>query len=463
VTASAPTILEEWYPGLLYTPGPTLGRFIRSIDPRILARCANQIGKTWAGAKRADMASLGELPGVAQVPNLGAVLIADLDNHYPEVCQKIAQVITMTALHPDCHFVEGKGFYCRGRRGIQYANGSRWIFRSGTGGRTVGKAGFTADWQWVDEIPDRAHYNEFTRGLRGGAPQWVTATPIGMPREWFRTKLEGDAETGAPPDERWEQFVAVLSTEECPWLQQWEVDARIASTDPFERAQRIYAEWEGPTEGRRFIGLTQDNIIDDAGFARAFRNSAPLVTIAADHGEGVGSEFWAMLVHDKHKIAVVDEYANTRPTKPSEDVPHILAMLMRQGANIAHVDRWVGDVNSSGKANAGSSVNRDFEAAFAAYLFPQQKGAVCPFEIGKPYKKPGSVEYGERLLNIALAANELLVHERCVKTLRALRGYVNPTKTADLKHPIDVLRYGAQPVLLDRKRPSYSKLYLRRR
>jgi hypothetical protein len=443
---SAEAILAGWYDGLVYTPGPTVGAFIASDGLRDLLRAPNQVGKSLGGAARADRFSL-EHPG-----SVLGVLVADLDNHYAELSGKIAEVITMPALDPASRFIDGKGWYTNGRRGIRYRNGSRWLFRSGSGS-TAGLEGFSADAGWVDEVPQRGHYGAFTRGVHG--PLWVTFTPIGRDPRWFRERVEGNPETGAPALEQWQQFVPELSEVECPWLTAEDIAERIAKTDPYERPQRIHAAWEGPTEGRRFTAFTDAAIVSDADVVRLFGRSRPLVVLAADHGEGTGRECWLMIVYDRRHVVILDEYVNDKPTTPAEDVTGVLAMLTRRGAGVGAVDRWVGDVNSAGKANAGSSVNRDFEQAFADAL----ELPACPFRIDKPHKGKGSVEYGERLLNVAFSAGELRVHERCKRTIRSMWHYVGPGVSEDIKHPIDTARYGVQPVLMDRTRDNYARLY----
>lgn len=435
-----------WYPGLAYEAGPTLTRFVESNGRRDLARAPNQVGKSLAGAKRADRWSRANPGGV-----LG-VLVADLVGTYPELCAKIASVITWPDLDPETKYAEGKGFTLHGRYGLRYRNGARWLFRTGRGALQSLEA-FSAQAGWVDEVPEQAHYGAFTRGVHG--PLWVTMTPIGREVGWFRKRVEGDAETGEPPLEAWTQFVPSLSVAECPWLTPDLIAERIAKTDPYEAPQRLRGEWDGPTGGRRFTAFDGARVINDDQLREMFAASNPYVTMSGDHGEGVGRELWGMILHDQRRIVLADEYVNDHPTRPAEDVSGLMAMLARRRASVANVDRWVADVNSSGKANAGHSVNEDFEAAFALNLGLQS----CPFRIEKPSKGAGSVEYGERLLNIAFSAGELFIHERCKRTLKALWGYVDERTTSDLKHPIDMLRYGVQPTLLDRTRAN-GRLYV---
>lgn len=431
----------ELYPGAFYTPGPSCARFIASDERRLLLRAPNQVGKSLAGARRADRWSLAN-PG-----RVLGVLIADLDNHYAEVSRKIYDVVTLPEVHPDSSYVDGKGWYTNGRRGLKYRNGCRWLFRSGSGS-TAGLEGFSADAGWVDEVPQRGHYGAFVRGVHG--PLWVTLTPIGRDPAWFRRRVEGDPETGAPAEEAgWVQLVPSLSVEECPWRTAAQVQEMIDKTDPFERPQRIHAEWEGPTEGRRFSAFTGDHVLSEAPGGE-YR-----VTVTMDHGEGVGRQHALLVLHNRRRVVVVDEYVNDTTTTPDADVRGILAMLHRHDLTPPMVDHWWGDVNSAGKLSAGRSVNDEIEAAFARAAGLR----VSPISIRKPNKRAGSVEYGERLLNIAFAADELHIHERCRRLVRSLWHYTGP-KDDDLKHPIDALRYGVQPILTDKRRPSAQRLYL---
>ena len=358
---------------------------MRTAARRALARCASQVGKTYAGARKMDVWCIAN-PG-----QVFGCMVADLHNHYPEISAKIAAVATLPALDPACKYVEGKGWYTHGKPMLLYANGTRVLFRSGTS-HLQALEGFSAGAGWIDEVPQRAHYGAFTRGVHG--PLWLTTTPIGRDPAWLRERVEGTAD--APPDEDWAQFVAPLSVEECPWLHPWQVAERIAKTDPYERPQRIYAEWEGPTEGRRFISYDDGSRVS---MARALEllGSSWRAVVTADHGEGIGREHWLVIAESPSASVVLGEWVNDAMTIPVEDAPAILAMLARVGVPLARVARWVGDVNSAGKADVGKSVNRLYEEAFAAALTARS----CPWRIESARKGAGSVEEGERAVNLA--------------------------------------------------------------
>ena len=446
--------LDGWYPGLAYAPGPTCRKFIRSNARRHLLRTANQVGKTMAGAKKMDNWCL------ANADKVFAVLVADLENLYKEVCEKIHAVITATELIPATKYTKGKGYYTYGAKGIQYKNGTRVLFRTGKG-PLQGLESFSADAGWIDEVPSPDHYGAFIRGVHG--PCWVTFTPIGRDPKWFRAKVEGDPETGEEPEEKWEQDVAVMSKEECPWKEQWEVDEDIRKIDIFQRPQRVRGEWEGPTEARRLTAFGAYSVVgeslspehENAWYLEWRERTSWWSTTSFDHGENAGKEFALLFRWDAERVVVIDEYINTNATNPTEDAKHTVAMLKRRGVPMARVKRWLGDANSAGKGSVGESVNQMLGKALSGCL-GLHPGAI---HVRVPNKGKGSVEYGLQVINIAFEARELFIHERCRRLIRCVRHY-QATKgpREPEKDGIDTLRYGGVDILCNSQRPS-TKLY----
>ena len=74
-----------------------------------------------------------------------------------------------------------------------------------------------------------------------------------------------------------------------------------------------------------------------------------------------------------------------------------------------------------------------------------------PFRIMAPSKVPGSVDWGQRLINFASRRGDLLVHPRCRYVLDMLRhwnGVRTPgTDMGELAHAADCLRYGLTAAL----------------
>lgn len=449
-------------PDLLYRPGPTVSRFLASVARLALLIAANQIGKTSALCKWANDQCLGY---TGQGPGVLLVMIADLDNQFPVFCSKLREVIAYSELHPACKYVEGKGFYTHGRRLVKYNNGAQMEFRGGRG-EQMAAASITCDLgAVVDEIPIRGHFSEALRAAqRWLAPVRVGFTAIGRPADWFRRRVAGmdgkpaedcDPKTGEP---LWAVFNCGLSLEECPWMTQEQVDLIYAQTDPAERDQRLHGAWEGPTPGRRFTGMSAECIVSEVPAA------SYVVTVTMDHGEGVGRQFALEVFEDPDtgKVYIVDEYVNEEPTTTEADADGIAAMLSRSGVGLASVDHWWGDVNSAGKQGAGRSVNelmaRSLSLAMGVPRHRVDAGAVS-VRIRKPAKPPGSVELGERLLNLALLRGDLMVHERCKRFIRCLWSY-RGGNTDENKHGIDAARYGVIPILS--RRPTYQRLFVRR-
>lgn len=437
-SAAAGVAVADAYPGAFYSPGPTISRFIASRHYRDLLRAPNQVGKTLAGAKRADAWSLMH-PG-----SVFGVLVADLENHYPELSVKVAEVITWPEIDPATIYVDGRGFYLHGRRGIRYKNGVRWLFRSG-GGPVQGLEGFTAGAAWVDEVARPANYYAFVRGVHG--PIWQTLTPIGRDPAWVRARVEGDPATGEPPEEDWHQYVPELSVTECPWRSEAEIRAMVAKYDPIERPQRVRGEWEGPARDRRFTAMHADCIVHDDPTDYLWAG------IGMDHGENAGREYAALIVWDDQTVTVIDEYVNPTATDPEADGVSVAAMLERRSVPFARIKLWRGDANSAGKGSVGESVNQQLGPVLGrCFGVPQVMVTV-------PAKAKGSVAFGERCINIALERRELRVHARCKRLIRALWHYQAAGPRDPEKDPIDGLRYVLLEALTQPTRPSRS-IYL---
>lgn len=437
---SAEALLGSWHGALTYRPGPTCSAFIASDGRRDLLRAPNQIGKTRAGARRADRWSLAHPGGVF------GVLVADLVNAYPEFCAKVHETISLPELDPATTYTENKGFTLHGRHGLRYRNGARWLFRTGSG-PLQGLEVFSAHAGWIDEVPTPAHYSAFVRGVHG--PLWVTFTPIGRDPKWFRRKVEGDPDTGEPPEEQWRQFVPELSVRECPWRTPAQIAEMIAKVDPVYRPQRCRGEWDGPTLARRFTAFTDESIVDDLP-----TGGGPWhYSWGIDHGEGAGKEFAVLIAWNSKHVVVLDEYVNADATRPDTDAEGILAVMARRGVAVAQVRHWRGDANSAGKGSVGESVNAMLGRAIGMRL-----GWPGPVAISAPHKGPGSVDAGEQMMNVALDAREMLVHRRCRKFIHAIWHYQATGPNDPDKHGIDGARYALVEILTASNRPS-TRLY----
>lgn len=443
-------------PDQLYTPGKTIGQFLGSTSRLALGVMANQTGKTTSLCWFANKCCLA-FDKSKGGPGVFLFMIADLDNHYPTVCQKLWEVCARSELDPNTKYTDGKGFYTHGKRLVKFKNGARIEWRGGKG-EVMAVAGVTADLGGAcDEIPMRGHFAEFLRACqRWSAPVRVGFTAVGRPAEWFEERVRG--REGRPPGDvdsdgqpMWDLYQCAYSVEECPWLTQEQVDETIAQTDPAQIPQRIYGEWEGPTMDRRFTGMRKSNIIVEP--PTAFYK----VHVGMDHGENVGHQTAVSIFEDPKsgKVIITDDYVNERATTTEADADAISVMLDSRNMTIMSVDRWVGDVNSGGKNAEGASINTLLEEAFADMLGVGN----CPFRIETAQKGAGSVAFGERMINLALERGDLLVCESAARAIRALWGYRGAKRDPEA-HIIDAIRYTVLPIL--QKNPTYSTLFVRR-
>jgi len=376
------------------------------------------------------------------------VLVGDLRNVSASFGNAIWQVCKRSELDPACHFVPGVGWRFRGRIGMGYKNGSHVTFKSG-GADVSTLEGPTYDAVVIDEVPKLDNYIGHIRGLRDGGPLWWGTTPVGRPVEWMRSMIEGNPETGEPPQEDWHQYVVEVSTRECPWLTEADVAERYAKYPTWAHAQRLRGAWEGPARERVYESFTDECIV----------HSDPVGTwsldFSADHGDRAGHQFGVLLAHNGERVVVIDECYNAeKNSTPDEDARDVLAMLERRGAPYSAVRRWTADTNHALKSG-GWKVSDLLSAAIAKRL----RLRAGP-HFGVPMKRAGSVELGERMLNTAFAAGHLQVHSRCKRLIRALYAY-SGGKTDESKDESDACRYGVVPLLREMDSPQASALYLR--
>jgi hypothetical protein len=271
------------------------------------------------------------------------------------------------------------------------------------------------------------------------SPVRVGFTAVGRAVEWFRSRVEGV--DGRPPVDvtpdgspMWEVFRAGLTVEECPWLTSEQIATIYAQIDPDERPQRLLGAWEGPTSDRIFTGMAAARVLPELPEGRWS------VMVSADHGEVAGREWVVVLLFNGPKVIIAAEYVNATATTPEQDARGIAAALARLGCPIPRVDRWIGDVNTSGKRGAGARVNDDLAAALSNLC-----GAPGLVRFEKPNKSSGSVEYGTRLVNYALHRGDLSVLDDCRRTAGAL--WHHREDGDDHTHAVDAIRYGVVALL----------------
>lgn len=450
--------LEEFAalrPDLLYRPGPTIGRFLDYPGRLALLIAANQVGKTQGLAIWMVRRCLS-YDGVSG-PGFLMAMVADLENMYSVFCSKLRDVMPVSELSAETTYVDGKGYFSHGKRLIKFSNGAKITFRGGKG-EQMAAAGLTCDLGVaIDEIPQRGHFSEALRAAqRFLAPVRMGFTAIGRPAGWLRARISGDPNTGAPPTDAdnkgqalWTVFNCGLNTTECPWLSEETVEQIYAQTPTEEQPQRLHGAWEGPTSERLFTGMAPSRVLEHVPEGKGWT-----VTVAMDHGEKAGREHALLLYSNEQDVIIVDEYVNGKASNVEQDALGILSMLHRNKVHVSNVDRWIGDVNSAGKQSAGQSVNQAIAEAISK-LAGAKSGALV--QIRKPDKRPGSVEFGTRLMNYALHRGELYVCQAAKSTQRCL--WHHKGEGDEFEHGIDALRYGAVDLL--RHREAYSGIVWR--
>jgi hypothetical protein len=408
----------------------------------------NQVGKTRAFAAEVWWHMLGSHPyrEVVPAPNIGWIIIPILDEDWPKVCRKLREIEPPGEVDPDCHYDTSKGYSYRGKRGIRLKNGSHADPKSGTQAM-IALEGDTLAWIGFDEPPKETHWTgPLTRISVGLGDAWLTFTPVGRPLGWLWSYWEGNPDTGEAGHPEWAIQRLILSAENCPHRTVESIEAQIATYSSWEIGQRVYAEREGVTVGRRLKSFSEACIIDDAELPA----SLDALRLGLDHGEGIGKQIGYLtgVVGTRYtllrEILPRDALGRTCGDNPTaRDVARgILFQLASLGLTIHHISAAFGDANSAGLLGGGGKYNAFIEQALADELGLTN----CPIEIRIPNKRAGSVKAGEAAINTACREGRWHVHESCAAWIHAARHYTG--READLKDPIDAGRYSVADLLL---------------
>jgi len=431
-------------PGAPYTLSQPQWDFLHETNPRKFMRAANGIGKSFEQALETWLLLLDEHPVYrVPMPNMGVFLVQDLDTQYADdICKILRELEPPGVLHESCVYNPTKGYTVGGKRGIYLKNGSREIFRS-SHQQLTGLTGFKADHASVNEPPGEHLWSEFTRSLvmNANIPLSLAFTVVDdlrkaeMSLEWLKTMV-GDPKNG------WAEHVVPLTEAACPWRTPESIARQIADCLPGERAQRIYAEWDAPAIDRIFVGFDDRPyaaggcVVTDADLA-GLAPDVVQIGLGFDHAERPGGEIAILGCWWQHKGAVhgavLDVYVSSGRTTPTVDADRVLDMLAARGLSPLAIDRARGDHNSAGKTSL-TGINRELELAFAAAT----DSTIPPFAIQKARKGSGSVMYGVRVLNNALANGRLFVHERAKPLIHSFNNWRGKEMHKDA---IDATRY----------------------
>ena len=453
---------------------PWQRQLFEDANPKRFVRKVNKVGGSYGPCAEGIALSLGCHPTIdLPTPNVGIVYVPDLDHSYADdICRTIRMLEPAGHLAKGCSYSEAAGYKIGGRRGIQWANGSRILFRS-SHQEAKSQAGVYADWGLINEPPARHLWGEIMRAfsLSSDAPIIMNFTVVDDVRKsspdtaWLREILDDPSSTwaqyvvplrasnvphrvpsGCPGDERCTITGGDCDAPDCNVRQQW------ALCPPEERAQRIDAEWDAPAIDRYIRGFTDACIVDDSDYQRIGLPAIVQIGVSFDHGEAPGHETeclyaWWRDQGGDNVVLVLDEYGSSGRTTSATDASCIADQLNAHGLTLFDVDRAHGDINTAGKSAVTGSVNRELEIAFAGLVRGDPNNP--PFRVAKAKKGSGSVLAGARVLSSACAAQRLWFHRRCTNHINAFRKWKGTDRGEDakIKHWIDDVRYGPGPLL----------------
>ena len=211
-----------------------------------LLRAGNQWGKTRAGARECLWIMTGSHPWreVKEPPVRGRVVTYSWAQSV-EVQRRINEILP-SFLVEGYDFNDQRGFV--GAK-LKLKNGSLLEITTASQG-TLAHGAAALDFVWVDEPPPQELYSELlARLLVKKGTLFLTMTPVGRPVDWLLDEIE----EGRLSDHRFD-----LTPENCPHLDQEQIDAIGEKYLISERAQRCHGHWHGVTVGRFFEAFSQE-------------------------------------------------------------------------------------------------------------------------------------------------------------------------------------------------------------
>lgn len=398
-----------------------------------LLRAGNQWGKTRAGAREMLWIMTGEHPWreVKKPPVRGRIVTYSWAQSV-EVQRRINEILPSWMVE-GYDFNDQRGFV-GAKIKLKKEFGGSMVEVMTAGQDSIAHGAAALDFVWIDEPPPRNLYSELlARLLVKKGTLFITMTPVGRPVDWLIDEIEA----GRLSDHRFD-----LSPDNCPHLEQSQIDGIENMYLSSERPQRMHGHWHGESDDRFFEGFSQRAICDE------LPRGEVKIALGIDHGEGIGKEAAILMLYtegDYPRIWIIDEYNNKKRTDPDEDAAGILEMLARHDIRPQEVDLAVGDINSLGKGGGGIKVND----ALAEAIRRQSKTKHPPIVIRSARKGRGSVMYGSRLINYAFRRADLTIHPRCKNLIHSFQHFKGSEE--DLKHNLDAARYAISSILMDRK------------
>lgn len=412
---------------MTFKPSPGLKEFYYDQESAFTClRAANRVGKTFHACHKGAKFLI-------ENPESRVRLVGPTKQQAQDVIGRYMASFLVGQLASGSYYVDGKGW---NSNTIRLKNGSICQLKSFED-HPNSHAGDELDLIIMDEPPTKPIFAEsMTRLVSRDGKCVIALTPVGRPVEWFRELVEADGS-------KWKQYVVAFTRENCPWYTEGQYQKQLDAIDsaPWERAQRLYGDWEGAETDRKFMGFTEQNEI------KTVPNGNWRVCLSMDHGEKMGSQIAHLILYnDNHshpQIIVADEYVSPKATTPEEDADYIIDMLNRNGVSPDSVDLAVGDINF-GKT-AGVRINELLLQNITRKLHRKRP----PFQITTPLRSQGAKEWSMRCMNHALRRNDMKVLAKCTFLKKGLKYWKGQErgKGSDVRHAIDACRYGVLAIL----------------
>ena len=448
-----------------WSPTPVQLRVLQDQSKIVLLRGGNQIGKTQCGCVETICRVLGysKFKKVPLAP-IEAWIVVHSWEQSKTIMGKFHDMVPKHELHPDVEYIAGRGYRGTGAPVIRFRNGSIIRFKTTNQG-TLGLSAGTIDFVWIDEPAPPHLFGEIkSRITRTRGSILLTMTPIGAPVDYLKQLVK---------DKIISEHVGVMNVENTtpincrPLMTEAEVEQLRLSFLPLDRDARMNGSWEaGIPEGRIFDHFTEDLISD----LKPNPNRDYVWSIGIDHGHDIASQvaiLCAIDITDRETpiVYVVDEYVASGSSAEIH-AKMIIAMIKRNGLDIAMIQRWTGDRSHGGSRSHGGRMSNTMLTAAFCHVLNYPKGKL-PFRIRTAYKPNYSVYYGCQMLHETMCAGRFQIFPRCKRTIKSLKFWALKKSgsfdtMSEYKHCIDALRYGTIGIINTQYRaPKQSKMRFR--
>lgn len=429
----------------------------------------NQTGKTTAACALLLYHCLQRHPTLkTDPPPVEAVLITHSHEQSRTIQKKLFDLIPKNSLHPDCEFVNGKGF--RGLAPVvrfapdKFGRPNDSIIRIKTASQGLGLESLTANIIVIDEPVHQDVFNAcLARTIRGGVggKQGILAmtfTPVGVDCSYIEEMINN----GSMSCHRAPLTVDATTPIGCkPILSQEQIDDITSKFLPIDREARIYGSFDvGRIDGRVFENFEETMISSSPVKGDSFR-----FAVGIDHGTQPNSQVAILAAVDVTdpslpKVYILSEYIGSQAT-PEYHCRAILEMLKKHGVD-PNKCTWTGDNAHFGSRNrtikrmSNSMLMRSFENILG---YPPRN---LPFTIKTAVKGRHSIYYGASMLHSVMSRKHFWIRPECKRTILSIKRWtIKRTQaqrsTSEWGHCVDAMRYCILP-LIDQRYRSPSKI-----